>query len=171
MATGTLVSVEEYLSSCYRPDRDYVEGAVEERNVGEGEHSSLQMALGAYLFNRQKQWNIRVLPEQRVQVKPRRFRVPDICVLLGRDPIVPIVTEPPYICIEILSSEDRMVKVQNRIDDYLAFGVRHIWVIDPRSRRAFVFDADGSREVKDGILRTDDPAIEIPLPEVFTSMD
>jgi hypothetical protein len=34
MATGALVSVDEYLSTSYDPDCDYVDGVVEERNVG-----------------------------------------------------------------------------------------------------------------------------------------
>ena len=32
MATRTLVSVEEYLATSYRPDCDYVDGKVVERN-------------------------------------------------------------------------------------------------------------------------------------------
>ena len=171
MATGTLVSVEEYLHTSYRPDCDYVDGVVEERNVGEYEHSSLQMGIGAYFFYRQKAWNIRVLTEQRVQVKKTRFRIPDLCVILGRSLQPPIIVEPPLICIEILSSEDRMVRLQERIDDYLAFGVPNIWVIDPMSRRAFVYTAEGSREAKDGILRTQNPELVVPLAEVFESID
>jgi len=171
MATGTLVSVEEYLRTDYSPDCDYIDGVVEERNGGEGLHSSLQGALIAYLFIRQKEWNIRVYPEQRVQVKKTRFRVPDLCVVLGRDPIVPIIVEPPFICIEILSPEDRLQKVQQKIDDYVAFGVPNIWVIDPMMRRAFAYTVDGSREFKDGVLRTQDPAFEIPLSDVFASLD
>jgi len=42
MATGTLVSVEEYLNTSYSPDCDYVDGEVLERNLGEREHSELQ---------------------------------------------------------------------------------------------------------------------------------
>ncbi len=35
MATGALVSVDEYLRTSYRPDCDYVDGILVERNVGE----------------------------------------------------------------------------------------------------------------------------------------
>ena len=171
MATGTLVSVEEYLHTAYSPDCDYVDGVVEERNLGEFDHSSLQTALAIYLGTRQKTWNIRVLVEQRVQVKKTRFRVPDICVILGRDAMVPIIVEPPFICIEILSPEDRMERVQDRIDDYIGLGVPNIWVINPRSRRAFAYTAEGSREFKDGVLRTESPEIMIPLAEVFASIE
>ena len=171
MATGTLVPLEEYLHTSYRPDCDYVDGVVEDRNVGEYEHSSMQMAIGAYFFARRKEWKIRVLPEQRVQIQPRRFRVPDVCVIREPGPFDPIIKVPPFICIEILSPDDRMVRVQRRIDDYLAFGVPYVWLIDPGSRRAFVYSSEGSHEVKDGILRTQDPEMIVPLAEVFASLE
>ena len=39
-----LVPVEEYLGTSYRPDCDYVDGRIEERNFGEYEHSKIQRA-------------------------------------------------------------------------------------------------------------------------------
>jgi hypothetical protein len=41
MATTTKVPVEEYLSSSYRPDVEYIDGEIQERNVGEIEHARL----------------------------------------------------------------------------------------------------------------------------------
>src|SRR6266545_826464 len=118
MGTATLVSVEEYLSTSYRPDREYIDGIVLERNLGESDHSSAAMAISDYLYTRRKQFGIRVYPEQRVQVRQTRFRVPDICVLLDRGPVGPIITPPPFICIEILSKDDTVESMQDRIDDY-----------------------------------------------------
>jgi hypothetical protein len=34
MANATQISVTEYLQTSYRPDREYVDGEVRERNVG-----------------------------------------------------------------------------------------------------------------------------------------
>jgi hypothetical protein len=39
MGAGTLISLEEYLRSSYRPDCDFIEGQVAERNVGLRTHS------------------------------------------------------------------------------------------------------------------------------------
>ena len=39
--------------------------------------------------------------------------------------------------------------------------------INPRQRRAWSFTKSGSTEVKDGRLRTENPAFEIPLAEIF----
>jgi Uma2 family endonuclease len=161
-----LVPLSEYLETSYRPDCDYLDGQLLERNVGEREHSRLQGLLIHYLISREKQWGINVLPEQRVQVKATRFRVPDITVIAGPLPDDPIIREPPFLCIEILSASDRMAEMQERIDDYLAFGVRYVWLIHPTTRRAFVYTAERVQEVKDGVLRTDGPEICVPLAEL-----
>lgn len=167
MGIATLISVEEYLSTAYRPDCDYVDGVVLERNLGEQDHSNMQMALSAYLFNLRKNLGIQVFPEQRVQVKTTRFRVPDICVVAGPKPDEQIFTQPPFLCIEILSPEDRMNQMQERIDDYLAFGVRYVWLLNPKTKRAYVYTAEGIQEAKQGILRTESPEIVVPLAEIF----
>jgi Uma2 family endonuclease len=168
MEPRTLISVEEYLRTSYRPDCDYVDGEVQERNVGEWSHSRTQGAVILYLGNRQRQWGIQVVPEQRIQVSPTRFRVPDVCVVLG-DPGEEILTRPPFLCIEILSREDRMSRVRERVDDYLAMGVPYVWVLDPATRSAYsITPAEGWREVKDGVLRTANPAIEVPLAGIFS---
>jgi Uma2 family endonuclease len=164
VSSTTQVSLREYLETSYRPDCEYLDGELLERNVGEWDHSRLQMLLSRYLSNREKEWGIVVVVEQRVQVKPRRFRVPDISVLL-RPPAGPIVDAPPHVCIEIVSPSDRMSEMQERIDDYLSFGVRYVWLIHPRTRRAFVYTTEGAQEVKDGVLCTENPEIRVPLSE------
>ena len=166
MATAaTFVPLSEYLETSYRPDCDYLDGELLERNVGEWDHSRLQALLTGFLLGREKQWGIQVVTEQRVQVKARRFRVPDILVLTT-PPSGPILTEPPFLCIEILSKSDRMEEMQERIDDYLEFGVRYVWLINPRKRRAFVYSGEGVREVKDGILYTANPDLRVSLAEL-----
>jgi len=167
MQAATLISVSEYLSTTYRPDCDYVDGKIVERNVGEKDHSRLQAQLTIYLGARAKQWRIHLYVEQRVQVKATRFRIPDVCVVLGQEPDEQIFISPPFICVEILSKDDTMTQMQERIDDYLQFGVRYVWVLDPRTRRAYSFTRDGMREASEGVLRTADPEIVVPLAEIF----
>ena len=169
MASRTLISVEEYLRTSYRPDCDYVDGEVLERNVGETDHSWLQKKIILYLGIREQQLGICVLPEERVQVKADRYRVPDICLVLGTKPEEQVLSKPPFLCIEILSPEDRMSRIRERTDDYLVMGVPYIWVLDPIAQRAWsVTPAEGLREVMDGILRTQSPSIEVPLAELFS---
>jgi Uma2 family endonuclease len=171
MKADTLISVEEYLKTSYDPDCDYVDGVVLERNLGELDHSDLQTELAVYFRNRRRQWKAYAFVEQRVQVSARRFRIPDVCVIVGKKPTDPIFHEPPFICIEVLSKEDRLDRVQDRIGDYLKFGVTYVWVINPRSRRAWVYTKSGIAEAKDGILRTENPELVVPLAEIFAAME
>lgn len=166
MPPATLVPVAEYLTTSYRPDCDYLEGELLERNVGEWDHSRLQSLIVRYLMNREKTWGILTVTAQRVQVRANRYRVPDISVIRGGPPSEPILRNPPFLCIEILSPSDRMSEMQERIDDYLDFGVAWVWVINPKSRRGFVYSHHAIHEVRDGILTTTAPDIRVPLAEL-----
>jgi len=160
-ATTALISIEEYLTTMYRPDCDYVDGEVQERNLGEWDHGRLQIRLGAYLLNREREWNIRVITELRTRVSATRVRIPDICVLNMSHPRQPVLSTPPFLCIEVLSPSDNFVHVQKRIADFHELGVPYTWLIDTESRRAWV----NSVEVVDGVLRAEQ--IEVPIAELF----
>jgi Uma2 family endonuclease len=165
MAT-TLVSVDEYLSTSY-PDGDceYVDGEIVERNVGEIDHGSLQTRIAFYLLMHYPQFWAAV--EVRVQVKSSRFRVPDVTLVAGSRPAGKIITSPPHLVVEVLSPDDRAEAVQEKIDDYLAFGIPYVWVVNPSTGRGYVHTTDVAREAKGGILRTVDPATELPLYELL----
>src|SRR5271165_7094137 len=140
MAVATLVPLEEYLHSSYDPDREYVEGRLIERNVGELDHSYLQNLISRLLEHR----GLLAFPALRVQVADGRFRIPD--VLAERSmPAGRFLRHPPYIAVEILSREDRQREIVDKIDDYLAFGIPNIWFVDPRRRRVTVHNSSGSR--------------------------
>jgi len=164
MAT-TLVSVEGYLRTSY-PDGDceYVDGEIVERNVGEIDHGSLQSRMVVYLLTHYPQFWAAVAV--RVQVKSSRIRVPDVVFMAGPRPQGKIITAPPHLVVEVLSPDDRAGAVQEKIDDYLAFGISYVWVVNPRTGRGYVHTTE-AREAKDGILRTADPAIELPLAELL----
>src|SRR5207244_9205938 len=68
MATGTLVSVEEYLSTSYRPDCDYIDGVILERNVGESDHRREERRVAGCFISREEQWAVLVLTEICVEI-------------------------------------------------------------------------------------------------------
>lgn len=171
MATAALVSTSEYLATSYRPDRELIEGQLLERNVGEYDHSNLQGGLVAWIWNHQREWNVRVLPEQRVQVHPHRFRVPDVCVIARDQEIEAVITRPPLLCIEVLSKDDTLRSMQDRVDDYIAFGVPNVWVLDPVKRRAYVCNHGDFREPENGVLAIDSSPIRIPLNDLFAELE
>ena len=94
MSTATLVSVEEYLATSYRPDCDFVDGQLIERNVGTKDHSKLQREVLAWFRDRRRELRLTAFPEQRVQVAQRRYRIPDVCVFPLPEPDEQIFTQP-----------------------------------------------------------------------------
>jgi Uma2 family endonuclease len=169
MSTATLVSLEEYLKTPYEPDCDYVDGIVEERNLGEKDHSWLQKALTIYLGNREKQWNVLVFPELRIRVSPTRVRIPDLCIFPRDAHIDQVPANPPLVCIEILSPEDRWSRVEKRIEDFLTMGVAHVWVFDPQERQVFNCTKTGRRLVIEDLLEA--APVSICLSELFAELE
>lgn len=142
----TSISISEYLKSSYSPDRDFVDGRVEERNVGEHDHAAVQAALVLWFGEHQNDWRIEVLPEQRMRISGTRYRVPDICLVSLEEPVEQILTRPPLACIEILSPEDTLRRMQERVDDYRDFGVPNIWILDPASQKGYDCTSSGFLE-------------------------
>jgi Uma2 family endonuclease len=166
MGTAALVSIEEYLHTTYPDgDREYVDGAIVERNVGELGHADIQGLLVMELSKRYPFLWVR--PEARVQVSASRFRVPDVLIVNGPRPQGRFLSEPPLAVAEILSPDDRAGDLEEKIADYLAFGIRYIWVINPHTRRGYIHTPEGAFEAKDGYLWTRDPEIRLPLTELF----
>jgi len=163
MSTVVLVSEEEYLSTAYEPDCEYEDGVLIERNVGEKGHSWLQGALIAWFFRRRKLWNIEVYPEQRVRIRKGKYMLPDICVFQRPSPDEEVFSTPPLIWIEILSREDRPIRVNQKVRQVLEFGVPNVWVIDPETLECEIHTPQGSRKIDDGVPRVDGAPIEVPL--------
>jgi len=146
MATATQVPLETYLHTDYQPDREYVDGEIRERNLGEKEHARLQKLILLFFAALEKKQNLRVFPELRVQVSPTRFRVPDLTVLRADAPDEQIITHPPLIVVEILSPGDSLLGMREKIEDYLAFGIPNIWIVDPSDRMGYICRSGSFRE-------------------------
>ena len=117
MQTGVQISVEDYLSTSYRPDCEYVDGVLLERNLGEFDHSRLQ--------------------------------------------------GPPFLCVEILSKDDKMSEMLEGVKDSLDFEVPNVWIVDPGTWRARMYTRAGIQEAADRVLRATNSRIAGPLSEIF----
>jgi Uma2 family endonuclease len=162
------MTVDQYLSTMFHPDCDFVDGRIEERNVGEVEHSKVQKMLLRLFAEYEATLGIDALPEVRLQVAKSRFRIPDVMVLgPGAEP-KRIVRTAPLICIEVLSPEDTWKRLSVKLRDYLAMGVPNIWVFDPDKRTAHRFDADGLHLVTEADLVVPGTEIRMIVAEVFS---
>jgi len=167
MGTTALVSVEEYLRTSFPDaDREYVDGRSGERNGGEVEQRDVQTAIAHYLRTHYTK-RIWAGVEVRVQVKSTRFRIPDVTVVLGPKPADRIIRKPPVVAVEVLSPDNRAGDLEEKINDYLAFGIPYVWVINPETHRAYIHTPESSHEAKDRVLRAQSAGIEIPLSEIF----
>jgi Uma2 family endonuclease len=160
-------SIEQYLNTSYHPDCEFVDGLIVERNLGERTHSIAQRDVVAYFAARSEEYRIEVFPGVRVQVSPTRIRVPDVAVIKSSQFQGEIFTAPPHLCIEILSKDDTMEYMQEKIDDYLRFGVPYVWIINPRLGKGYVATKAGMVEAGSGVLETRGPDILVPVAELL----
>lgn len=144
----TLISLDQYLHGVWEPDREYVNGEVVERNRGEKDHGAWQAALVAMLREWRQTANIRVIPELRMRTMADRYRIPDVTVLDRNAPDEQVITHPPLLCVEILSPEDRIGRIEDKIEEYFRMGVRAVWVIDPRRKIAYQCEGASLRDWK-----------------------
>ncbi|MGB6687343.1 MAG: Uma2 family endonuclease [Terracidiphilus sp.] len=164
-------TVEEYLRTSWHPDRELVDGRIEERNLGEKEHSILQAYLTYLFISKRAEWRIEVFPELRTQTKTTNFRVPDVLVVRSKDKFKRYITRPPLISIEILSPEDEMPDVRKKAEEYRLFGVENIWVVDPDARISYRYAETGLEEVLTGELTVPGTPIRVVLSEMFAELD
>jgi Uma2 family endonuclease len=144
----TGISIEEYLRTSYPDgDREYVDGEVIVKPMPPFSHGELQALLSAiFLDFKKKGAPFSVAVEVRSRTSPTRIRLPDVSVYLGR-PAEEVPSEAPYVAVEILSPEDRMSYVMEKLREYRHWGAAHIWLIDPGNASLSVFVSQGLVDV------------------------
>ena len=167
MASATQISLGEYLNTNYRPDCEYVDGEVRQRNVGQWEHARIQWLFAVWFGQHEAEWNVIGSTEQRVRVGPTRVRVPDL-VVLRPGPQPEILVEPPLLVTEILSPGDSYADTQERARDYQAMGVETVWIVDPAARSGRM--CRGDEWVEAELLTVAGTAISVDLPALFARM-
>ena len=164
--TTTLMSVDEYLRLNCKPACEYRDGVLTQKPMPTLNHSLIQGRIIQLLLN--EYTDFLTGPELHVRLREQRFLVPDIAVLRKDRIHPPYPTEPIHLCIEILSPDDRFRDVVAKCEEYLAWGVPMVWIIDPVNRVAWEFGPNRLlHEVPAGGSLTA-PEIAIPLAEIFS---
>lgn len=60
------------------------------------------------------------------------------------------LTTPPVIAVEVLSPSDRVNRIAAKVDEYLAFGVKQVWVVDPETKDVAVHRPGKSMTLLEG---------------------
>jgi Uma2 family endonuclease len=116
----------------YSPDRQYVDGVLVERNVGKKPQSRVQRNLIVALAGKHPE--LYVWPELRMRTTGEHHCISDVCVTLS-EPESNVLEEAPFIVIEILSEDDSVTDLIEKLKEYKAIGVPNIRVFDPRRAR------------------------------------
>jgi Uma2 family endonuclease len=170
-----LVSLEQYLSTSYTPDMEYKNGELIGRNVGTQKHGTLQMVIGAYILSLRIEFRmIKGFVETRFRMSPDRYVVPDVMVVERPYRHRLEVIDVPAVVIEVKSPTDRFDEIIDKCFEYAACGVPNIIVIDPDSRRQFVFQNDALRSVPASIdlhLPKSNMDLTLPMDRIFEALD
>jgi Uma2 family endonuclease len=157
------MDVGEYLRTSFEgPDCEYLDGEIVERNIGEIPHSAVQGTLYRLLWQLRSLLGLLVLPEITIKISPTRYRVADLAVWRNDDIGTVIPTVAPFLVVEILSPEDRMVRVLPKIQEYLSICVEWIWIVDPQEQSALLYSRKNPAGAVCDILRTENPKSKSP---------
>jgi len=141
MATTTFVPIETYLRMDSEPDCEYVDGEVKKRPVPEYDHATWQETILAFFRAHGVEWGVRSRAELRIQVAPTRFRVPDVSVLSRSAPVEQVIVTPPLAVFEVLSPEDTVTGMLDKLADYERMGIAGIWIIEPKKTIGYGYES------------------------------
>lgn len=146
--------MEDYLGMSYEgPDREFLHGEILERSVGNKQHSRVQGRLcilfGTLSGSVGPKRPLFVSPEIRVRTAEDRYRVIDLALYVDDDAQESVPSSPPLAAIEILSPDDRMADTIEKLDEYRAWGVAYVWLINPESRRIYRSTSAGLEETNE----------------------
>jgi Uma2 family endonuclease len=109
----------------------------------------------------------------RVQLRPGKYRQPDLLLLLNRD-------DPRNqhdfwlgadLVVEIVSPDNPERDTRVKRVDYAEGGIPEYWIVNPLSESITVLRLEGTQYVEHGVFRRGDQATSALLPEVAIPVD
>lgn len=139
--SSTLISVEEYLASTHKPYCEYLDGVLRQKAMPTYKHARTELRV-SNLINLLG-LGLEAVPERTVRLRETRYLVPDVAVQRIAALQQPYPTKPIYLCVEILSPEDRFSETVAKCEEYHAWGVPCCWIIDPDEKQCWEYRAGG----------------------------
>ncbi len=160
-----MIAVEEYLHTRFPGvDCEYRDGEIVERALPDLLHSRAHALAGFCFAARRKELSLFPATSTRLRLREGLYLVPDVSVFWPTEPTEAVPSSPPFVVIEILSPDDRMAAVRDKLQEYRDWGIHHVWLVDPYSRRLYTCDA-GLREV--ALLTVPELDIELGPEQIF----
>src|SRR5947209_810341 len=139
MATGTLISAEEYLKLSDKPTCEYIDGVLRPKPMPTFKHGKMEKRLLTLIDP--FEMDFVAIPELTVKLRERKYLVPDVAVQRVSELQQPWPLKPIHLCIEVLSPEDPFSDAVAKCEDYHAWGVKFCWLIDPEKEQCWEFAA------------------------------
>jgi Uma2 family endonuclease len=80
-----------------------------------------------------------------MRLRPNLVLIPDVAVFYPHEPDR-VPDTPPLVVAEVLSLDDRLTAVREKLEEYRAWGVPHVWLVEPHGKRLYLCD-NGLMEV------------------------
>lgn len=164
MGAKSALSVEQYLHTSFPGlDMEYRDGELVERSLPTYSHGKVQGLLLAFLVALRKSHALFACSETRMKLRSGLYLIPDVAVFHNEEP-AEVPENPPLIAIEILSPEDWLAGIAEKLEQYRVWGVPHTWAVDPVAQR--FYDYDGAMHEL-ATLRIQELGIEMTLDAIF----
>lgn len=164
MGVRTAISIDEYLHTSFPDlDREYRDGELVERSMPDYLHGRAQLRLGAFFLSLSERLPVHPCVETRMLLSAKRTLISDVAVFHPTEPSR-VPDAPPLVTIEILSRDDRLSEVREKLQEYRAWGVPHVWLVDPHSRRLYTCE---DRLIEVATLMIPELEIEVAPEDVF----
>ncbi len=185
MATTRLITADELERASLGDGRyELIDGELVEMSPTSERHSDIEAGFVARLW-------LHVVPRKLGRVynadagfvlfgNPRLVRVPD-AAFVRADRLPPeaerdkFLRLAPDLVVEVVSPTDRAGKVARKVEDWLAAGVRLLWLFRPRDRTVTVYAPGRPTQVLGigDVLDGEDvlPGFRLPLADLFRVLD
>lgn len=147
-----LMNVDEFIEWCNRPENvdrrfELVRGKVIEMPPPTKVHGVVSANVAGFLwmYSRQRGTGYITTNDAGTQLErdPDTVRGPDVAYFTYADRFKELHPKygehPPVLAVEVLSPNDRVSRVLQKIDDYLNNGVKLVWLIDPDDQTVRIF--------------------------------
>jgi Uma2 family endonuclease len=127
---------------------ELVDGVLVEKTMGYYE-SRLALVVGSFLqeFLDHHDLGIVLGSDGTLRILADQIRVPDVAFLAWRHfpgrvlPAEPVPAIAPDLAVEVLSTGNTSAEMERKLDEYFAAGVMLVWLIDPATQSATVYDS------------------------------
>jgi len=84
---------------------------------------------------------------------------------------VPVV-QTPDIAVEIISPSETATTIYRKVDAYLKWGVKEVWLIEPEIRTIFVHSRGGVQQLSEGAFLTSNfiPGWQLQIADLFENL-